>query len=541
MKKFFSLLKTMMSQDMNLFKIKNTKNRSGISKVLIPIALAGTVMFAVGSMYYPFAIELNKVGLVHALLAMGVVFPSILLLIEGVYKSQGILFEAKDSELLFSLPISKKMILLARIIKLYAFQLIYSMMFALPAVAIYCFYKQPGVYFYIISIIMLVLFPIIPTTIACFFGFWSKQIAVNFKHKKAVELVVTFAFLLGMMAFSSNMPSILEVIIENADTFMDAAKTAYFPAGAYMELAENFNLVTLLILFAINAIAVCIFILFASKKYFAVVSKSKTNYAIEHKNEISYDSLSFKPKSVIRSLIKKEFSRYFSSTVYVINTAFGLILLLIATISLCANFESTVNYVASDVVEIDDMNTLLFLAPKIFFVIVIATSFLTSITSSSISMERSSFNISKSLPVPTEKMLLAKVLMSNIISIPVILLCDIIFFSFYSTGIIDVLAILIASFVAPSIASTFGLIVNLAFPKLDASSDTEIVKQSTSSMVAVLSGIFLSGAFLAITFILAAITDYATLMESLVLVLILIVLWAILKKYGNRRYRELEV
>jgi hypothetical protein len=156
-------------------------------------------------------------------------------------------------------------------------------------------------------------------------------------------------------------------------------------------------------------------------------------------------------------------------------------------------------------------------------------------------MERSSFNISKSLPVPKEKMLLAKVLMSNIISIPVILLCDIIFFSFYSTGIIDVLAILIASFVAPSIASTFGLIVNLAFPKLDASSDTEIVKQSTSSMVAVLSGIFLSGAFLAITFILAAITDYATLMESLVLVLILIVLWAILKKYGNRRYRELEV
>ena len=53
-----------------------------------------------------------------------------------------------------------------------------------------------------------------------------------------------------------------------------------------------------------------------------------------------------------------------------------------------------------------------------------------------ISLEGKSFNITKSLPVSPEKILLSKVLTSNIISIPVILICDIIFFIVFKVAII---------------------------------------------------------------------------------------------------------
>ena len=49
--------------------------------------------------------------------------------------------------------------------------------------------------------------------------------------------------------------------------------------------------------------------------------------------------------------------------------------------------------------------------------------------------------------------------------------------------------ILIASLVLPIAAEIIGIIINLKYPKMDAENDTEVVKQSMSSTVAVLVGI----------------------------------------------------
>ena len=138
-------------------------------------------------------------------------------------------------------------------------------------------------------------------------------------------------------------------------------------------------------------------------------------------------------------------------------------------------------------------------------------------------------------------MLFAKVLMSDIITIPVILICDLIFIFSFKVELLDIISIFLASFIAPSIAAVFGLIVNLRFPKMNASSDTEVVKQSTSSMVAVFGGMFLSGVFVAITFILAAFGGVGMIVEVGILAAILLILWLILVKYGRKRFREIEV
>ena len=540
MKKFVSLLKAIMSQDMNLFRYKSSK-KEGLSKFVLPIVLTVLVMFSMGTMYYSVAFELDKVNLTHIVLSIGIFLPSILLLMEGVYKSQGILFEAKDSDLLFSLPISKRKVLLARIIKLYVFQLLYSMLFVLPAIIVYCILKHPNAYFYFITSIMFLLIPIIPTISACFIGFLIKKVSVSFKHKRAVEIVLTFIIFLGIMSVSMKSSEFLSELVQNAEGINETAKLLYYPLAAYMELISNFNILTFLLLLGINAILVVLFVLFVSKTYQNVVSKVKINNSILNDKKDVESKISFKPKNTLISLIKKEFSRYFSSTVYIFNTLFGLVLLVLATVSLCTNFNESLNAISSE--EIGDIDLILLhtLASKIFLVVVIATSFLTSITSSSISLEGKSFNISKSLPVKTDTLLLAKVMMSNIITIPVIIICDFIFFTYFDVLVIDKISIIISSFVAPSIAAVFGLLVNLKFPKMNATSDSEVVKQSTSSMVSVLCGILFSGIFLGLTFFVAAIGDFAILLEVLLLVICLVILWLCLVRYGRRRYREIEI
>ena len=491
-------------------------------------------------MYLPIAVELDKANLMYILLELAIALPSILALVEGVYKSQGILFEAKDSELLFSLPISKKSILTARVIKLYVFQFLYSLLFTVPGIAIYAYYVKPTAYFYAITVIMLILFPIIPTVLGCMIGFITKQISVRFKARRAVQIILTFIFISILMIASFNLKSVIASITENAANIDATIRSVYFPIDIYMDLINGFDIVKFVLLIAINALLLLLFVTLAGKKYFRIISKSKENFKAVKTKQIAVEDFSYKKSSVIMALLKKEFVRYFSSTVYVVNTMFGIVLLLIATVALCLNFDQAIISMASENIPMEDVATLHMLAPKVYLAILIGLSFMTSITSSSISLEGKTFNISKSLPVKEDKMLLAKVLMSDIITIPAVLICDIIFLFSFEVSILDAVLIILASFIAPSIAAVFGLIVNLKYPKMNASSDTEVVKQSTSSMVAVFGGMFLAGVFVTITFVHAGLGDYAMIIEDVLLGGILLVLWMILSKYGRKRYREIE-
>ena len=67
---------------------------------------------------------------------------------EGIYKTQGMLFEAKDSDLLFSLPISKSQIFFTRVVKLLVFQFIYNAVFMVQAIVVYAIYEKTNAYSY---------------------------------------------------------------------------------------------------------------------------------------------------------------------------------------------------------------------------------------------------------------------------------------------------------------------------------------------------------------------------------------------------------
>ena len=166
MKKLFSLLKATMSQDMSLFRVR-AKNETKYNKIILPIFLTLIVMFAVGSYAAILAEELAPNSLTYIVLTIFIMVTSLLTVIEGVYKSQGILFEAKDNDLLFSLPISKAKIFFTRLFKMISFQFLYNSLFMLPAIIVYVMYEKTSISFYIVSIIMLVLLPIIPTILAC--------------------------------------------------------------------------------------------------------------------------------------------------------------------------------------------------------------------------------------------------------------------------------------------------------------------------------------------------------------------------------------
>lgn len=537
MKKLICLLKAAMSQDMDMFKYKTKASDSRAKQIIFPIMLSLIVMFAVGVYAVMFASEFSKVNLTYIMLTLFIILTTILTLVEGIYKSQGILFDAKDNDLLFSLPIEKSKILFVRIFKLLSFQFLYNALFMIPAYVVYIYYEHPGISFYLISILMTLLLPIIPTVISSIIGYIVKAVSVKFKAKKIVQTVFTMIIFFGIFYISLNTQAILENVINNAESINAVIKKVYYPAGAYIDLIQNFNITTLIILIAINIVPLVIFIMIASKFYFGIISKSSEKGKNKKLKNIENK---VKVKSKLSALVSKELKRYFSSTVYIFNTSVGLILLLIVTIAMSVN----INGVISTITEGEGMGfDIIPLMPKIFFCLVTYTACMTSITSSSISLEGKSFNITKSLPTSVDTILLSKILMSCIITMPVILISDLIFFIAFKVGIIDILFILAISILMPILIAIIGLFTNLKYPKMNASSDTEVVKQSMSTTIAVFSGMIL-GLVFAVLMVAGAQTpntNLFVLIELIVLAVVVLTLWKKLKKYGNKRFKEINV
>ena len=542
MGKLISLLKATMSQDMSLFKIKS-KNESNARKIVLPIVLALIVMFSIGSYAVMFAEELASKNLTYIILTIFIMVTSLLTIIEGVYKSQGILFEAKDNDLLFSLPISKSKIFFTRVFKLISFQFLYNSLFMLPAIVVYAIYEKTNLSFYLLSLIMLVLLPIVPTIVACIIGYIIKGVTSKFKSRNILQVILTSLILLLIFYGSFNMQTMIANVTQNANNINEVITKIYYPAGLYINLIQNFNVLDLLALIAINIIPAVLFIYVASIFYFKITSKlgEKGNNSKKGNWEKSAKKI-FKVKSQLSGLISKEIKRFFSSSVFIVNAGFGMVLMLAVTIGISINFEGMINsMLQGKEIEMSIVEIRTFM-PKIFYGFVVFISCMTSITSSMISLEGKSFNITKSLPVKPEKILLAKVLTSNIISTPVILVCDLIFFIAFKVAIIDIIFILLASIIMPTFTALVGILMNLKYPKMDATSDTEVVKQSMSSGLSVFIGMFVGMLSIVIMIIGSKIDlNLFIILELVIFSVIVFILWKTLKKYGTKRWKEINV
>ena len=486
MRKLFLLLKVSMTEDMNLFKI-STKKNNAFTKIAVPIILSFVLMSVMYFYAELFISKLSPLNMEFVILTIFIILTSVMTLIEGIYKSGNLLFNCKDDNLLLSLPIKKRTVLFIRVFKFYAFELLYNSLFLIPAMFVYARYVNPSISFYALSVISLLVFPIIPILISCLIGTFTTFLASKFKGKNMVQTIISVLFLLGIMYLSYNSENLVANIAQNASGINDFITKLYYPAGAYIELVTNFNAPKLIEFILIHTVIFIIIIFLIGRVYFNINSKVKS--VKNNKEKTEYKIKTSKP---IIALIKKEFSRFINSTVFITNAGFGLVLFIIGCVLInirLASILSMANQYELPI-SIEDINKYL---PIILYGFVCFTSFMTSITSSMISLEGKSFNILKSLPIKPITIVKAKVLAAVIIMIPCILIGDFIAIFKYNFDILSIITIMIASILLPLLSETIGIYVNLKYPRMDAKNDTEVVKQSMSSSVSVFLGIGLFG------------------------------------------------
>ena len=534
MKKLISLIKACMTSDMNLFTIKQKKEKKN---PILPIFLTFCFMFAIWSNANMIFEDLAPMHLQVIVISLIIFGTSLLTIAEGVYKSGPLLFNCKDDQLLLSLPIKRSTVLFVRVFKFYIFELIFNSLFIIPLIVAYLRWAETITWtFFLTSFVMLIFLPVIPVCLSCILGLISSNVSSKFKYKNSAYIIFSMALILGIMYISMNINKVAEYVSKHASSINDMIMKIYYPAGIYAKLIDNFNVTDILVFILVNIIIFVLTILILSKFYFKINSKLKS---VSTSKSIKVDDLVIKSKSPTKSLIKKELNTFFKTPVFIINAGFGLVLFIIASIALSIKFNQVIPLLKDYIPE----NIIYNYVPILIFILISFASYMTSITNSVISLEGKNINILKSLPINTKTILMSKIYAALTITTIPILIGDIILFIRFRINIIEMILLLILSILIPLISHFIGLIINLKYPKLDWENTAEVVKQSLSSFVSVTLGIVLLIITVGITvhFIGKIKPTYLLLITFVFYIILNYILYTLLNTLGVKEFNRLSI
>ena len=538
MSKTLALLKASMSEGMNFFRISG-RNRSRFFKVGVPIIIGIFFMLAMAS-YANMMMELvlNN-GTEFVVLTLFATVAAIFILMEGVYKTSGLLFNCRDDDTLLALPIKKSTVFLIRILKFYLFEVIVNTLFLAPVMVMYGLRVGAPISFYLISVLALFLLPILPVVISCLIGGMISYFSTKFKFKNLAQIALTTVVLIAAIFLSFNIKEVMKGVAQNAENINGVITRFYYPIGEYIDLVRGFDFGKLVIFVVANVGLLLLMVAVLGKVYYKINSRVKIV-----KSDIKKHDYKIKTVRPLMALVKKEIGKFISSPVFVVNAGFGLVLYIVSCVLIALNIDGLLTQVAEMEAEGLSAEGIIAFLPAVIFGLVFVMSMMTSITSSMISLEGKSFNILKSLPISSMKIILAKVLAAMVVMVPVFLIGDLIVFAKFDFNILQMLMILVASVVMPMIAELIGIIVNLKYPKMDAKDDVEVVKQSMSSMIAVFVGIGTSGLMIYAIYnafmngISASVVMVAGLGFSVILLALLLLY---LKKRGVKDFNAINV
>lgn len=530
--KISSLVRASMTEGMDVF---NMKKGGKWTKII----LSAVILLAFFGWSVSIIFLLRATNSEIAILPMFVAITSLLTLIEGVYKSGGLLFNCRDDDMLLALPIKRWQIVALRIFKFYIFEMAFNSLFILPAILAYGIFANPGLWFWPVSLMMILMLPIIPVTLSCVIGALISALSSRFKKNKLMQTFLAFIFMFATMFISLKASDFTRDIANYAEGIMNAINQVYYPARVYTELTLSFDVIKLVVFILAHLAVAALAVMFISAMYFRVNSRVKTA-SISSKRIKS--SASEKVRSPFFALVKKELNRFFGTPVLIANSSFGLILFLVGVGIACWKFGDLEPIFSGEnaPLSFDILNSFL---PAAAFALITFCVLMTNITPAMISIEGKAFNLTKVLPISARKLLLAKVAMSFVIVWPPILIGTVAMIIRFHFGIVESLMLIITGIILPMIVGLFGILVDLKHAKFDAENDTEVVKQGNSTVIATFTGIGAAMVIIGLAiFLMIQVGQLA--MFAIVNALFTIILWLLYSHFAKvceKKFKRLQV
>ena len=521
MNKFLLITKINILQNFNFSRGNNSKYKSEKSKKLVKtlgiMAIVGYIMwyvYYITSSLMPTFVAINKPLYMIAFLFVICTF---YIMFTNTFRIKNILFDFKDYDLLMSLPIKRSSVIISKITALYITNLLYTLIVMIPGyVAYISLADMPND---ILFFILLLTIPIIPILISSLLGIVITWISSFFKNKNLGSYIVnllTIGIVLFISFKSGSLTNNSAELVNQSVNMIDSFGKYYPFTTLFVKLLEGFNFINMLIYFLIPIVLMVIFTIFINKGYTRLRTRLlkvsvKSNYKIK----------GYKSNGPLKGLYIKEIKKYISNSMYVLNTAFGCIMIIIVVIAMAVFNTDIIGQFA----ELSEG-----IKENIFLILSLFCA-LSSTTNASISLEGKSLWIMKSIPVSPFKIFMSKIMVNLTILVPTVLISATFFGIYLHLSLDNMILLYIMPLAYSLFISVLGLILNLLFPKFDFDNEMKVIKQSLPVFLTMIIGMLM-------VMLPFSLLNNKILITS-VIVLIDIVLLIVLRYYGERKFRKL--
>jgi ABC-2 type transport system permease protein len=524
MNKIWLLTKVQLGTALDFNIVSRKTNAKSKNSAIYIALLIFSIFLAIVSFAYSYAIgtTLKMIGFLDLLPELLMAVTCIITLITTIYKVKGTLFGFKDYDIVMSLPAKTADIVASRLILLYIINIVFTLIVMVPNSIAYGILAKASPIFYVISIVSIFFIPLVPMIVATIIGTIIALVSAKFRHSSLINLLINIALIIGIFYVSTTIDS-EEKLARISTTITNQVDGIYPLAKMYRMAVCDFNLLSILLFLSISILTFIIFSIIIGNKFKTINSVIAANYT-----KGNYKVGDLIQASPFRALYRKELKRFFSSSLYVMNTAIGMVMMTIGAIATLFMSPETL----AQVMETPGLENYLTIVAPLFISMCVA---MTYITACSISLEGKNLWILKASPIKSKTIFNSKIAVNLTITIPPIILDSIIIGLGLKLSIIEFIILLIMPITYAFFTAILGLHVNLKLPNMNWTTEVTVIKQSAASMVALLAGMIAVGIPIALIIVLSNINTTMLLgLITIVLILITIGMYQLLITKGSK-------
>jgi len=501
--------------------------------LLFALYIIAALLMSIGGLFYQIAGSFHAIGFDWLYFSFVVIACFSLNFIGSVFMTQNQIFDAKDNNLLLSMPIPMSYILASRMLTLVFLNSLYTLLIAIPAIIVYFMQVPFSISILIMYIIGILFIPIFTMAITCVVAWIIALISSKMRNKNLIIIVLLLTFFGAYMYFAMNIQTYIGKLITKGETIGNAIRNTLPPFYSFGKAIADVNYIDLVMFIAWAVIPFVAIYMLLTKSFLKIATSNKGL------KKVKYVQKELKVSSIRNSLILKELKHFVSLPMYMFNCGIGVVMELFLAGALIVKKDEIVKMFIQQP-GLDKFIPLLLCLMSCFCIATI------DISAPSISLEGPSLWILRSNPIKTTDIFFAKIATNFIIGAPVSIILSVVGWFTIPMGLFEKIILLIVPLIFLAFISIFGLVSNVWFPKLQWINTTVVVKQSMSVMITVFGGLAAVALPIIGVFLLLKIPSISSINMNLyamiwacIFMIINIVMVLYLKGAGKRKFETL--
>ena len=508
---------------------RSSSNKKGnrILKILLYIFLFAYVVGAFGFLSYQILSGLISINQEKAFVAYVLMAIITVILFTTIITTMTVLYFSSDNLSILPLPFKPIEVLSAKLNTLLVYVYIEEAMFGLLPLIMYGYTTRQNIIFFILTIFVLLLLPIIPLLIVAMIVIIVMAITKGIRNKNMVQvitMVVTIVLSLSISMFSSSLSSNEDVMIlmEKAQSLVEIYKKAFITMPLAIDALMDYNIVSLLLLAVISILVYILVCILGHKLYYRGMLGSL--YSSSGVSDKKITDTSYRSKGLCLSYVLKELMVYIRRPTFFVQLILPCLLFPAFTIGI--TYYGMVSETGPQIINVLEM---LYLDKQyggyVFAVILLASMFTlmySMISLVAVSKDGEDAYFMKYIPVPFYKQIIYKM-------IPDVLVC--LFSCLIVVGLSTILFRLPINYVLMSlpvlilycVLHGFLILSDVKKPKLKWTNEAQIVKRNLRTMLGLIFALINMGIIALLAFVLKT-SALITMIIMVVLYLTLVIL-----------------